>query len=121
MIQLFPTLTRFAVEVQQCPGGSLLGFPKWYKYLKGEITPDPGFGGNTCTPKITGINDVWLIAAAILEILLRAAVLLAIGFVVYGGIRYITSQGEPDKTKAARSTIISGIVGLVIAVTAAGL
>ena len=95
-----------------CPGGNFLLFPKWYKYL-----PSSGLDANgLCTPQVNGLNDIWLIAAAVLEILLRIAALAAVGFVIYGSFEYITSQGEPDKTSKARSTILNAAIGLVIAI-----
>jgi hypothetical protein len=102
--------------ITPCKGGDFLFFPTWYKYLDG--TPD---ANGLCTPKITGINDLWLIVAAIIEILLRVAALAAIGFIIYGGFEYLTSQGEPDKTTRARGTIINALVGLVIAISAAAI
>jgi ABC-type Fe3+ transport system permease subunit len=93
-------------------GGSFFGFPKWYKYLPGIDS------GNGCIPSIRSVNDVWLIAASVVELLLRVASLLAVGFVVYGGVQYILSQGEPDRTTKARDTIFNALIGLVIAVAA---
>jgi hypothetical protein len=56
---------------------------------------------------------------ALFEDLLRVAGMLAIVFIIYGGIRYITSQGEPETTKSARGTIINALIGLAITVAAA--
>jgi len=119
----------------QCdPKSSFFGFPTWYKYLKGDVqylsfdgkVLDPatddvtGPGAiKTCTPHLNGLNDIWLIVAAVIEILLRVAALAAIVLVVWGGIQYVMSQGEPDKTNKARSTIINALIGLVIAIGAA--
>jgi hypothetical protein len=44
--------------------------------------------------------------------------LVAVGFVIYGGISFTSSRGEPDKTNRARTTIISALAGLAIAVLA---
>jgi hypothetical protein len=106
-------------------GGSLLGFPKWYKYLDGIETSTKSLNINgtsdnvtSCVPKITSAADFWLIGAAIIEILLRVAVLSAVGIIIWGSIKYIVSQGEPDKVSAAKNTITDGIVGLVIAIVA---
>ena len=41
--------------------------------------------------------------------------------VIYGGIEFIMSQGEPDKANKARGTVINALIGLVIAVAAATL
>lgn len=97
-----------------CQGGNFLGFPTWYKYLDGYVDPKTGM----CAPQMNGLNDVWLVLAAVIEILLRVAALLAVGFVIYGGISYMTSNGEPDKTTKARHTIISALIGLGIAISA---
>src|ERR1700722_14954688 len=101
-------LTHFAAA---CPGGALLVFPSWYEYLPGTTDAN-----GLCTPGISGLNDIWLIVAAVIEILLRIAALAAVGFVVFGGFQYITSLSEPDKTKRARETIIYAAVGLAIAI-----
>lgn len=96
-------------------GASFFEFPHWYEYLH-EGTLD---AFNKCVPKISNINDTWLIVLAGIDILLRLAGLVAFGAVLYGGIRYLTSQGEPDKTKQAKDTIINGLIGAVIAILAA--
>lgn len=101
------------------PGGSFLGLPTWYKYLEGQQVEDDATGASNCQPMLQGANDIWKVVAAVLEMLLRVASLVAIGFVVYGGVTYIISQGSPDKTKEALKTIISALVGLLISIIAA--
>lgn len=39
---------------------------------------------------------------------------VALAFVIGGGIQYITSNGEPDKLRLAKSTIKYALIGLVI-------
>lgn len=100
-----------APTVGSCSPGAgvdLAGFPTWYKYLD-------CFNGD---PQIDNINDVWNIAAAILEIVLYIAGVAAVIFMVIGGIRYITSQGQPDQTKRARQSLIYAVVGLVVSMIA---
>ena len=50
-------------------------------------------------------------------------VLAGIAFisVVYGGFKYVISQGEPDKIGKAKNIIMYSIVGLVIAMSAFGI
>ena len=50
---------------------------------------------------------------------LSAGAIMAVGFIVYGGISYITSNGSPDKARKALRTLIFAAVGLVIVVAAA--
>jgi len=109
--------SRFAAT---CSGANsspteFLGFPKWYEYL--QQTSDPIT--HICTPEINKLTDVWLILAAIIEIMLRVAALAAVILVIYGGVQYIVSQGEPDRIGKAKGTVLSALIGLVIAVTAA--
>ena len=63
---------------------------------------------------------VFIILMAIIELLLRISGLIAVGFIIFGSIQYITSQGSPDSLKGAKSTITNAIVGLVIAMVATG-
>ena len=62
-----------------------------------------------------------LIALALLDDLIRIAALVAVGYVIYGGIQYSTSQGSPDATKKAQSTIINALIGVSMAVLAASI
>jgi len=93
---------------------NFLAFPPWYAYLKGVQDAQ-----GVCTPAITGLNDIWLIVAAGIEIMLRIAAIAAVAMVIYGGISYTLSQGDPEKVAKAKNTIINAAVGLVIAIIAA--
>jgi len=119
MIQIVQILNNFAAT---CAGAnrSFFGLPTWYKYLERDSRV-PGAVNDTCKLKIDGIGDIWLIGLGVLDILLRLIGLIAVGFIIWGGIQYLTSQGEPDRTKAALSTIINAFIGLAIAMAAAGL
>lgn len=95
--------------------GKFFGLPAWYKYLDG------GGGIGTCNIIFDFKTDIPLVALAILEILLRIVGLVAIFYVVFGGVKYVVSQGEPDKTAAAKGTVINALVGLIIATLAVGI
>ena len=96
-----------------CTGNGLLDFPTWYEYLPGNRT------GGTCAPDLSSLSDVWLIVAAIIDILLKLAAIIAVGVIIYAGIEYMTSQGNPERTGRAQATIIGAAVGLVIAILSA--
>jgi len=95
-----------------------LGFPTWYEYLQGTKVPVNG-GGTECRPFVSGPDGIWLIVAAIIEILLRLSAILAVGYLVWGGIRFTMSAGSPNSINDARNTIVNALVGLVIVITAA--
>lgn len=103
--------TRFA---EACtPTSDFFGLPTWYKYLPGEQTEQG------CSVQLVKLTDVWLIVAAILDLLLRLAAVASIAMIVYGGVMFIMSEGQPDKTKKALGTVINACVGLAIAVVSA--
>ena len=91
---------------------NILTFPNWYRNLKCE---DGGAGGVV----FQSINDMWIVLANVLDISIRIAVLLALIFIIYGGIRYIMSRGEPENIQTAKKIITNSVIGLVIAVLAA--
>lgn len=121
---LMPSAAQAAAKSDECHvTGSLLGFPTWYEYLEVGVK-----GEDRCA--ITGPDDpkgsgefsfakaLPRIGLAIIDILLRIIGLVSVGFVIYGGFRYITSQGEPDATKKAQGTVVNALIGMAIAIFA---
>ncbi len=110
----------------RCAKHSFFGLKPWYYYFPltvsgdtKQCTIDLSLTNSEGKPDITQINKLWLIGIVLFEDLLRISALLAVGFIMYGGVRYITSQGEPENTKEAMSTIVNALIGLVIAVAGA--
>lgn len=120
-------LSTFAAAASQAEcvaqqKSTFLGLKTWYAYLTVK------WDGLTCHISNFDKNNVLgaqspflLITLAILDDLVRVAALVAVGFVIYGGIQYVISQGSPDATNRAKNTIINALIGLVLAVVAAGL
>jgi len=119
---------------------SFLGLPTWYAYLNVGVEYARDKDGNIITENgqqviidhcaistnppgepadVDWSKAVPLIGLAVLEIMLRVAGLVGFIFVIYGGFRYITSQGEPEKTKTSRQTITNSLIGIVISIIAA--
>ncbi len=59
----------------------------------------------------TGINSIG-------NILITIAAIVATFFLVLGGIKYITSDGDPGKAQSAKQTVTYAIVGLAVAIMA---
>lgn len=123
-VYILPSTVHAAVPAN-CQS-SLLGLPAWYKYL--DVGPkgsdDCAITGPTVSGDSTKIDwekAVPRVLMALVEVLLRIAGLVAVAFTIYGGFRYILSQGEPEATKNAKGTIIGASIGLVIAMFAATL
>ncbi|HSW74857.1 MAG TPA: pilin [Candidatus Saccharimonadales bacterium] len=111
---LFPLLHNFGAVAKECQPGSFLAFPSWYQYL--NVVYDPANGCHIDTFNVPG--DFVLIALAIADILLRVGGVVAFGYVIWGGIQYVTSRGEPDKTRQAQGTIMNAVIGMIIAIFA---
>jgi hypothetical protein len=113
-------LTRFAQFGAECDPtagqNSFFGLTPWYAYLPGK---QDSFG--KCVASFNSINDFWLIGLAVVDSLLKVVALVAIGFVIFGGFQYMTSSGEPDKTKKAKDSILNALIGLAIAIVAASI
>lgn len=97
-----------------CPGTSnFLGFPNWYRGLECGTDEE----GNILVEFDT-INEIWTVTANVIDILIRISGLLAVAFIIYGGFRYMTSQGEPEGLQVAKNIITYSVIGLVVAILA---
>jgi amino acid transporter len=47
--------------------------------------------------------------------------LVAVVILIIAGVQYITSEGEPEKTKRAQATITYTVIGLIVATAAAAI
>jgi hypothetical protein len=79
----------------------------------GDFTGLPGCGGKAITSATVGSY-----VSTAVTLLLVFAVILALFFLIWGGVRWIMSGGDKAKVTAARDTIIAAIVGLVLALLA---
>jgi len=124
-----PVTHTFAITAADCTH-SFFALEPWYQYL-----PDNYFNtsaDNKCDlkcfnllPMSSGTNscgrsqsDLPLVLLAIVDDLLRIAGMVAVGFVIYGAVKYTTSQGNPDATSQAQSTVINALVGMAVAMIA---
>lgn len=60
-------------------------------------------------------NNIGGVVGAAVTFILIIAVLIALFFLIWGGVAWITSGGDKAKVESARGRIIAAIVGLVIA------
>ena len=90
----------------------ILGFPS-VAFAQQDL--DPCAGGNSdlamCATKDLGIGGA---LGTVIQFLFVIGVILALGFLVFGGIKWITSGGDKGGVEAARNTIIAAIVGLIV-------
>ncbi len=79
------------------------------------------FGSSWIRPVLadsSGISKVQTFLQSSIQVLVSLAGLLAAGFLVIGGIGYITSSGNPIRMDKAKGTIIYAGFGLVISLGA---
>lgn len=115
---IFSTIMHWVTNFAACsPGAGGISdkiIPPWYKYL-GNTNDATG----RCVPQFTVSGaDISAILLAIVEMLLRLGAIVAVFFVVWGGVQYVLSQGASDKTKEAKDTIVNAIIGLVLVMLA---
>ena len=102
-----------------CPSNDtgFLGLPTWYRGLtNADCTlrqPVKDSDGSDLR------NYIWRIILNVIDIIARLIGWIATGFVLYGGFQYITSAGNSDGIKKAKTTITNALIGLILALTAA--
>ncbi len=78
-----------------------------------QLCPKDGDGfNNLCTTNADSLSDV---IGKVIQVVLVVAIVLALFFLIWGGIKWVTSGGDKTKVETARNTIIAAIIGLVIA------
>lgn len=112
---LLPSLSLFAANCKP----TFFGLIPWYQYLNMNASCE--LVGFNILPTPGNPSDVPLIFLAIIDDLLRVAGMVAVAFVIYAGIQYITSQGNPEKAAKALQTLINALIGAGIAITAIAL
>lgn len=110
MLASFPIAIGMAALISAptyaCTAGTkILTLPCWYDGLKMKGS----------APVIEKPQDIWTIVINFIEMALQVVGYLAAGFIIWGGFRFLLSEGNVDKAAAARKTIINASVGLVLA------
>jgi hypothetical protein len=79
------------------------------------LLPDPRT--HICVPPVERRNAADIITRIINYLLLFAA-MIAILFIILGGYKYITSQGNAESAKNGRATVLNAVIGLAIIILA---
>ena len=94
----------------------LLTFPAWYKGL---------VDGNCVVKNPTDVGGVpkfiAKIAFNIIEFMLQLVGYLAVGFIITGGFKFLTSTGSPEDIAKSRKTILNAVIGLIISIFSIGI
>lgn len=65
-------------------------------------------------PNPLGIDTVPLLANRVINGILGVVGAVALLYIVWGGVQWMTSQGNSDKIQKGKDTIVWGILGLVM-------
>lgn len=90
---------------------TLLTFPAWFKGLTDahcEIKSPTDAGGLG--------TFIWTIILNVIETMLQLVGYIAVGFIIRGGFKYITSNGDPGEMAKAKKIIMDAVIGLVISI-----
>lgn len=114
-------LELFSLFAAKCAEKTFFTLPVWYRYLNEAGKMEEVNGRCEFVSTFSFPGDLALVGLGLLDISLRLAGLVAVGFVVYGGFQLLTSQGDPEGIKHGRQTITNALIGLVIALLATAL
>lgn len=65
-----------------------------------------------------GFDNIQTLISRVFTLLITVAILISVGFLIYGGIRWIISGGDKTAVESARNHVVAAIVGLVISLVA---
>lgn len=116
--------TSSAAKPNDSCNGRFLTLPAWYNGLVGKeggecMVVSPSDLGGSADTQLS--RFIWKIVLNIIEIILQIIAYTAVGFVMYGGFKYISSTGRADKIKEGRELIINAVIGLAISILAASI
>ncbi|MGH7241497.1 MAG: hypothetical protein ACREGB_04335 [Candidatus Saccharimonadales bacterium] len=114
---MFSIFKLLATAPAHCVHG-FFGLIPWYQYL-----PDGDFDSSCTIQNFTllpsgGHTDVVYILLAVIDDLLRIAGMVAVVYVIIGATQFVTSQGNPEQTAKAQTTVINALIGMAIAMIA---
>lgn len=106
-----------SVSAKDC-NTHFMGLPAWYDNLPKDADC------NIIAPTSSANSDeevkayVWTIALNIVAMVLGIVGYVAIALVMWGGIQYMTAQGDPGKVAKGKKTIMNALIGLIIVMSA---
>lgn len=82
------------------------------------LTPVLAFALPTPTPPVTGTGitlvEIQTLITRIAQFLIVVAVIIAVIFIIWGGILYMAARGDETKAETAKTTIYNGIIGAAV-------
>jgi hypothetical protein len=89
------------------------------------ITGELCSGPKVLDPNACNAGTAQSALGRILSVIVQTLVFIVGGIsvimIVIGGLRYVTSAGDPNTTKGAKDTILYAVIGVIVAIIAQGL
>jgi heme/copper-type cytochrome/quinol oxidase subunit 2 len=76
-------------------------------FAQGGLTP-------VLPPEGTAQGGLVQAIRTIVNIILILAGIVAVIYLIIGGVQYITSQGDEDKAATAKNTVLFAVIGLIV-------
>lgn len=116
------TLSTSSTPVYAECGGAVLGIPPWYN----NLTESSDSGCDIKSPETldpeNGLREfIMIVALNIIQAALVIVGYITIIFIIKGGFLYVVARGESSHITEAKQTITNAIIGLIIALLAAGI
>lgn len=71
--------------------------------------PTPPVGGNALT-----LTEIENIIRGLARFLIVISLVVAVVFIVWGGVLWMSARGNEDQTKNAKKTITNGVIGALV-------
>lgn len=99
------------------PSHSFFFLPSWWEYIPTKIDNATG----QCVVAFNFPGDIWAVALAVLDMLLRIGGFVAVISIIAAGLQYVTATGNPEKGTSARKRLTNSLIGLAIVLIASGI
>jgi hypothetical protein len=87
-------------------------------YLYTAISVFAAGGSELTSPGIDADLDPKKVPQLIVNLMFMVAAFLAVAYLMYGGIKWITSRGDKMAVESARKHIMAAVIGLVVVAAA---
>ncbi|KKR18376.1 MAG: hypothetical protein UU65_C0002G0189 [candidate division CPR2 bacterium GW2011_GWC1_41_48] len=94
----------------------------YYRFIAGALMflPSIAFADPQNIPEGVGFaskkewNTIYDILNYVVTLLLSVSAIIAVIFLIIGGLRYVISAGNADSVESAKNTILYSVIGLII-------
>lgn len=114
VIAIVAATSAMLMPANTANAADFLGIPAWYDGLTDNS------GNIDLQGKEIG-TVVVIVALNVTDIVLRLAGIVAVGFVIWGGIQYMLARGEPNGVANGKKTLTHAIIGLIIAIASSAI